>query len=168
MLLGGITVEDSDTAWRVDAILPVPLEQAPRLRFGLILGYDHNSASIPGLLDAELYGATIAPAAYYDWRLPIVSSAGDFVVSIEGGPSISRIWLKLDEPGMPASNDTLTAIGLHIATAFQFRARGGFVGSAQLFGLNIPLNHPTASDPRWMVSTSAKYELAFMAGYQFR
>ena len=168
VVLAGITVEDGDTAWRLDGILPVPLAAAPRLRIGLIGGYAHSAAAIPGLLSVDVYGANVTAAAFYDWRLPIVSSAGDLVVSIEGGPSFTRLWLDLAEPPMPASHDTLNVFGLHLAGAFQFRARGGFVGSAQLVGVNIPFNNPKPSDPRWNISTQAKYELAFLAGYQFR
>ncbi len=132
------------------------------------MGYDHESASAPDGPAVDAYSFSIGPNAYYDWRLPISTTAGDFVVSIEGGVIGGRAWIKIDQPFMPGSWERITAFGLRFASALQFRAHGGLVVSFQPLGVDIPLNHPTLMGNTMLTVTSGTaWEGALLCGYQF-
>ncbi len=168
VVLAGIVANDASTIPRVDVILPVPLADAPQLRFGLSLGYDHISASAPDGTAADSYSGAIYPTAYYDWRLPIVTSAGDFVGSVEGGFGLAIARLKIDEPFMPGTYKTLTAVAFRAAGSIQFRAHNGFVVSVQPLGIEVPVTTPDSPDPKFMVKASTQWEGALLCGYQFQ
>jgi hypothetical protein len=134
---------------------------------GLSGGYDHAQASIPDL-SLEGYAFSLGLLVLYDWRLPIATAAGDFVVSIEGGPTMGRLYFTIDEMGM-SSSTTITGVSLNAAAALQYRAHGGFVASVQPLGLGIPVWH-SEIDPMSAVSFSSDigWQGALMCGYQFR
>ena len=165
VFMGGVAFSADSSWWRVDALMPLHVQQAPQLRAGVQLVYDHESAAIPELaIEAYLFG--IYPTATYDWRLPITSSAGDFVVTAEGGLGLSIARIKIDQPFMPGNFETVQLVSLRVATAFQFRARAGYVISVQPLGVEVPLGDD--APPQYNLTTDTIYELAVMAGYQLR
>lgn len=166
MLLGGFTTTTDNSAVRFDAIMPVPTPKAPALRLGVEIGYDHEAAAIPELA-IEAYSAVVAPTVYYDWKLPIRSSAGDFVASIQGGLGLFIARIKLDEPFMPGNFETLHGYCLHFAGALEFRARAGWVVSFQPLGTAVAVGEVDAP-ANLEITYQTPFELALLAGYQFR
>lgn len=112
------------------------------------------------------YAMSIAAVVQYDWRLGIQSTAGDFLIALDGGPAYGRAWIKIEQNSMPGEWQSLTAISARVAASFQFHAHNGFVLSVQPLGLLIPIwnseleDLPTDSDLTW--------EGALLAGYRFR
>jgi hypothetical protein len=166
VLLGGISRSGDSSALRVDLVVPVPLASAPQLRLGLTAQYDHSSAEIPDL-SISAYGVGGGLYVAYDWRLPIATEAGDFVVSIDGGPDVGRLWLKVEDPSMPGSYDTITAVGLHVAGSLQYRAHGGLVIAVQPLGVAIPIAHTEIDASPFMVTSDVSWVGALLVGYQF-
>jgi len=168
VLLGGIANNGDSSSFRLDAILPVPLDGAPRFRVGIVLMFAHASASLPSEgIAVDTYGLSAGANVHYDWRLPVATSLGDLVVSVEGGPFVGNGWAKVDEPFMPGTYDRFTVLALRGATALQLRMHGGFVASLQPIGLVIPLTHPSSSGSMLTVTTKATWEGALLCGYQF-
>lgn len=166
VLLGGLSRSGDSSALRIDLVVPVPLASAPQLRIGFTAAYDHSSAQIPDLsISAYALGGGLYAA--YDWRLPIATEAGDFVVSIDGGPDVGRLWLKVEDPSMPGSYDTISAIGLHVAGSLQYRAHGGLVLAVQPLGVAIPIAHTEIDASPFMVTSDVSWVGALLAGYQF-
>lgn len=165
-LLGGVISAD-DRAWRVDAFTPIPNTALPRLRLGLEVIYSHAKLETP-ILGVDAYGFLFTPTASYDWRLPISSRLGEFVIQAEGGIGAGLGRIKIDEPYMPGRFDNVFVSTMRIAAAGQFRGYRGLLVSLQPFGLDVPLNHPKSPRPSYHITTGIAYEVAFLAGYQFR
>jgi len=166
VVLAGFIASDGSTFPRLDVILPVPLAAAPRLRIGVNIDYAHASAALPDGTDIDAYGLVVVPSAYYDWRLPIATTAGDFVVSTEGGVGIERLWLKVDQAFMPGSYKTYDVGVLRMAAAAQFRAHNGLVVSVQPLGFDVPLTSVSSANGTGL-STKTAWEGALLCGYQF-
>ncbi|HEX5060778.1 MAG TPA: hypothetical protein VFV99_15525 [Kofleriaceae bacterium] len=168
VLLGGFSTDGDNSAPRVDIFMPMPMESAPQFRIGLSLSYDSDSASIPDL-SVQLYGAGIELLGAYDWRLPIATYSGDFVINVEGGPSVGRIWMKVDMFDMPGEWDSVTGVGLGVASSVQYRAHNGFIASVQPIGIGIPIWHsdPGANNP-FTINSDVSWQGALMVGYQWR
>jgi hypothetical protein len=166
LVLGGIELAHSEAFWRLDAFKPLPLQSAPHFHVGVIASYAHQRAEIPELA-IEAYGFDIYPSVFYDWKLPIPTTSGDFVITAEGGLGVAFARIKLDQPFMPGKFETVWATALHLASAAQFRARAGYVLSLQYVGLAIPVGELHAP-PQYNLQSDAAYVLAFLAGYQFR
>jgi hypothetical protein len=169
MLLGGISSgSDSDAVPRVGIAIPIPVADAPALRIGAFVEYSSASASLAGVADLEIYALAVAPTVFYDWKVPIESNLGDFVVDIDGGLVVGAVWMKTpDEPYNPGMYNRVTGTGLRAAGAFQFRAHSGLVVSVEPLGVDIPLNHPSAPPP-YTVTTKTSIEFALLAGYLFQ
>lgn len=165
-LLAGVIVVNSTAAWRLDGFVPIPAPKAPRLRVGLSTIFQHDSAAIPELA-IEAYSFGVLPSVAYDWRLPMRSSAGDFVVSAQGGLGVFVARVKIDEPFMPGNYESIRTVAMRMAAAGQFRAKAGWIASLQLLGFIVPLGDADAP-ARYDVHTGPELELAFMGGYQFQ
>lgn len=164
-VLGGLGL-GTDYHWpRVDLLYPLPMPKAPRLRAGVILTYSHAQAEIPELA-VEAYGFGFYPTATYDWPLPIRSSAGRFVIGVDGslGAGIARV--KIDEPFMPGNFETIWVLTMRIAGRAEFRANAGWVAAFQFLGFDVPLTDPD-QPMNGVVTTDVAVELAFLGGYQF-
>lgn len=168
VLLAGFVTDGNNGAPRIDLILPMPLASAPQFRVGLSAQYDHASAEIPDLA-ISAYAVAVGAKALYDWRLPIATYAGDFVVSVEGGPFLARVWLKIDEPYMPGDYEGMTGLGLNLAASVQYRAHSGLIVSVQPLGLNVPIANTEPSNTGDVTFTAdTEWEGALLCGYQFR
>lgn len=164
-LLGGIGF-GSDQRWpRVDVLMPMPLAQAPQLRVGVVLTFHHFKLDLPGI-GAETYGLGLYPTATYDWRLPITSSAGDFVMGLDGSLGVGLGRFKIDVPFMPGTFESAWVAILRIAGRAEFRAHTGLVVSFQFLGIGVPLTEPD-QPMQGTLTTDIAYELALLAGYQF-
>jgi len=168
VLLGGVVTDGDNGALRVDVIKPMPLDSAPDFRVGISAEYDHSSVEIPDLAISG-YAFALSLKALYDWRLPIATNAGDFVVSIEGGPFLAQVWLKIDQPYMPGEYERMTGVGLSMAAAIQYRGHNGLVVSLQPLGLNVPIANTEPGNTGAVTFTSdTEWEGALLCGYQFR
>jgi hypothetical protein len=165
VVLGGIGM-GSDLRWpRVDVLVPVPLEKAPQLRVGMVMTFHHFELYLPEA-GAETYGLGMYPTATYDWRLPVKSSAGDFVMGVDGSLGVGYGRFKIDLPFMPGYWESAWVATLRIAGRAEFRARAGWVFSLQYLGINVPLTEPD-QPMQGTLTTDIAYELAILAGYQF-
>lgn len=165
-VLGGLAFSTDSSWWRVDGLMPLHLPQAPQLRVGVSLAYDHDSAEIPELaIDAYAFG--VYPTATYDWKLPIASSAGDFVANLEGGLGVFIGRIKIDQPYMPGNYETIWVGAMRLGASAQFRARAGYVISFQPFGVEVPVGEP-GGDAKYEAHTETTFEAALLAGYQFQ
>lgn len=163
--LAGFELVSDSKVGRLDVMVPIPLAGAPHLRAGLELGFFHNAANLPDL-SVEAYAFEIIPTATYDWKLPIRSKAGDFVLTAEGGLGVDITRIKFDEPFMPGTYENLTGYVLQVASAFQFRGTSGLLVSVQYFGLQVPLNTPQPTKSMQRLTSENAYAFALMVGYQ--
>lgn len=168
-IFGGVEFVQDTSVWRVDAVMPIPVSSAPALRAGLELTYGHESAAASELaIDAHSFSLT--PSAYYDWRLPIRSSLGDFVFQAGGGVTLSFARVKVDAPYMPGEYESIRAYALRTSGGFQFRARGGWILSIPI-GFTIPVGDPVVAEPLRPYTTNSGddviFDLALLGGYQF-
>jgi hypothetical protein len=169
MLLGGFDFVSGDRTEFAVIYFPIPLADAPRLKLGLTGSLQYQQQVVFGGEDIVVWAFYAQPMAQYDWKLPIVSSSGDFAIAAEGGPGFGQIWAKLPSGAyMPPGWEHVSFYTFGGDVAFQFHAHNGFVVSVQPFGFQVPLNHPSAPDPRWSVTADAAYVIALGAGYRWR
>jgi hypothetical protein len=170
ILLGGFSYVDSDRSQYLEALVPLPLPFARRfklaLRGGFAIEYHYDFISQES---AKLLGYLLLPALQNDWRLPIESERGDFVVAAEAGVGFGQFWAKLPAaPYMPPNWESVSIAVARVATSMQFFAHSGLVVMVQPVGISVPLNEPKPPSPRWTVSAETAFELAIAAGYRFR
>lgn len=172
--LAGFAFDGDASAWRLDALLPLRLPRAPALRAGIVFVYGHNGARLPSL-EIDAHGFGVFGAASYDWKLPLRSKSGDFVVQADGGIGVGVARVKIDQAFMPGTFENYHAYAMRLGVAFQYRARAGWVISFQPFALIIPLTDVNDSIDNVRldgvpidvdIKSQAGYELALLAGYQ--
>lgn len=169
MLLGGFDFVSGERTQFAVLYVPIPLEDAPRLKLGLTGSLQYQQQVVLGGDDLILWAYYVQPMAQYDWRLPIVSKSGDFAIAAEGGPGFGQIWAKLPSGAfMPPGWEHITGYTFAADASFQFQAHNGLVVSLQPIGVTVPLNHPSAPDSRWTVSSQTAYVFALGAGYRWR
>jgi hypothetical protein len=169
MLLGGFDFVSGERTQFAVLYIPMPLPGAPRFKLGLTGSLQYQQQIVLGGDDLILWAYYLQPMAQYDWRLPIVSSSGDFAIAAEGGLGFGQIWASLPSGAfMPPGWEHVTFYTLSADAAFQFHAHNGFVVSVQPVGFTMPLNRPSAPDPRWTVTADAAYIISIGAGYRWR
>ncbi len=169
MLLGGFDFVSGARSQFAVVYVPIPLPGAPRFKLGLTGSLQYQQQVVIGGDDLILWAYYLQPMPQYDWRLPIESKFGDFAIAAEAGPGFGQVWVKLPSGAyMPPGWEHVSFYTFSADAAVQFHAHNGLVVSLQPVGFSVPLNHPSAPDPRWTVSADVAYIISLGAGYRWR